>query len=430
MTMSNFLPDVKAQYERLPYPPCDPRDEHKRLMRTWLDSLPMMNHYCFRGREGFGNGFRVLVAGGGTGDTTIYLAEQLKATNAQIVHLDLSSASIEIARQRAAIRQLTNIRWVQQSILDIAQLNLGQFDYINCAGVLHHLADPDAGMRALLGALKPDGGIGLMVYGQIGRTAIYQMQTLLRLANQGCSEADKLTHAKEVLATLPGLNWYRLAGENYGDDRSDAAIYDSLLHSQDRAYTVPQLYEWLEDGHGLSIALTDVNRGRFPYMPEMTLGPDAHALRRHLGAMSQRDRYAMSELLIGDLTRHIMFLTRSANAQAPYGDPEYIPFFVHDPFSGAALGELFAPTSDGKPTVLHHQGLGATLVADPGRYSGSIFSHIDGEKTFQEIFDLVRAQPDVRANPPDNARLFADFRAPFDALQSIERILLRHASCR
>ena len=38
----NYLTAVKDQYERLPYPPCDPRDELRRLMRTWLDSLP--NH--------------------------------------------------------------------------------------------------------------------------------------------------------------------------------------------------------------------------------------------------------------------------------------------------------------------------------------------------------------------------------------------------
>ena len=40
---------------------------------------------------------RALVAGGGTGDATIFLAEQLRHTDAQVVHLDMSSASIAIA---------------------------------------------------------------------------------------------------------------------------------------------------------------------------------------------------------------------------------------------------------------------------------------------------------------------------------------------
>jgi hypothetical protein len=44
-------------------------------MISGQDSLGKLNHYCFGGRQNFGNGFRVLVAGGGTSDHTIVLAE-------------------------------------------------------------------------------------------------------------------------------------------------------------------------------------------------------------------------------------------------------------------------------------------------------------------------------------------------------------------
>ena len=37
--------------------------------------LPLLNHYGFAGRQSFQNGFRALVAGGGTGDATIFLAD-------------------------------------------------------------------------------------------------------------------------------------------------------------------------------------------------------------------------------------------------------------------------------------------------------------------------------------------------------------------
>ncbi len=164
---SDHLPEVREQYERLPYPPCDPEDDNRRLVTTWLDDLPMVNHYCFGGAQSFARGFRVLVAGGGTGDGTIYLAEQLRATDAEIVHLDLSEASINIARRRAEIRKLENIRWVHDSLLSLPRLGLGEFDYINCVGVLHHLADPDAGLEALLSVKKPSGALGVMVYGTL-----------------------------------------------------------------------------------------------------------------------------------------------------------------------------------------------------------------------------------------------------------------------
>ncbi len=111
MEDGQFLPKVRAQYELLPYPPVDPQDEKKRLQQTWTESLPMVNHYCFGGRQSFRQGFRALVAGGGTGDPTIYLAEQLRHTDADIVHLDLNTVSIAIPQDRTITRGLKNIRW-------------------------------------------------------------------------------------------------------------------------------------------------------------------------------------------------------------------------------------------------------------------------------------------------------------------------------
>ena len=40
----NYLPEVRSQYEALPYPPCNPEDERQRLARTWLEVLPLLNH--------------------------------------------------------------------------------------------------------------------------------------------------------------------------------------------------------------------------------------------------------------------------------------------------------------------------------------------------------------------------------------------------
>lgn len=427
MKTLNYLPEVKEQYEALPYPPCDPRDEYKRLQRTWLESLPMMNHYCFQGRQNF-NGLRVLVAGGGTGDATIFLAEQLRGKNAQIVHLDLSAASIAIAKERAAIRKLTNIRWIHDSILNIPALGLGQFDYINCVGVLHHLADPDAGLRALKSVLKEDGAIAMMVYAAIGRTGVYQMQELLRLSNEGCTTFEKIAQAKEVLGALPPGNWYaRAAGDLYGDNDTDAGIYDSLLHSQDRAYRVAEIYEWLADQHGFHIEVSDVGRGRFPYLPEITLGLDAGRMRSRLPLMSERARYAMSELLVGDILCHSMYLTRSPQTRAPYGDVSYVPFYFHEQLDPHALETMFAPRN-GELTQLHHPHLRMKAAVDAGRYAGKILRHIDGKRSFAQIFDLVRADPAVRPASPDNAMLFADFKPVYELLNAIERILLRHSS--
>src|SRR5262249_49266397 len=99
VTSNRYIPQVRDQYEALPYPPRDPAEEKSRIVRTWLDELAMINHYCFAGKQSFRNRFRVLIAGGGTGDSTIFLAEQLRHTDGEVVHLDISRAAIEVAQR-------------------------------------------------------------------------------------------------------------------------------------------------------------------------------------------------------------------------------------------------------------------------------------------------------------------------------------------
>ncbi len=428
----NPMPAVKDQYETLPYPARDPADEQQRLVQTWLDDLPMINHYCFAGKQSFRQGFRVLVAGGGTGDATVYLAEQLKQHGAHIVHLDMSAASTAIARERARVRGLDNIQWIEDSLLSLPALSLEPFDYINCSGVLHHLQDPDAGLQALRAVLKPGGALGLMVYARAGRSGVYQMQELLRMAL--ADETDlkrKIADTRQILASLPAGNWFRRAEDLYQDHRdSDAGLADLLLHAQDRAYSVDELFDWLSDdgngkGHGLHLEFTDVQRGRSPYLPHMVLGvkpPDMMAAWRTLPL---RRQYAMAELLGGTITMHVLYATAGHQCTAPYGDPEYIPFYFHEPLDGETAARVFS-SNRGQPFQLQHQHSGLVVTVNPGRYGPQILRLIDGRRSFGEIFTQFRRDWHGKAAAPDDATLFADFAESYDTLNAIDRLLLRH----
>ena len=436
----NYLPQVRSQYEAMPYPPCDPQDDHKRLVLTWLEDLPMINHYCFAGRQSFANGFRALVAGGGTGDATIFLAEQLRNTDAHIVHLDMSQTSIEIAKERARIRKLTNISWIHDSLLNLPQLGLEKFNYINCSGVLHHLADPDAGFRALLSVLADDGAIGLMLYATTGRTGVYQMQSLMRLVNapqpdgNEPDDARKIANTRDLLQSLPPFNGFKLSESLHHDQKmGDAGIFDLLLHSQDRSYTVGELFDWLSDGtpdgYGMHLAFTDVQRGRSPYLPRMVLGNKPPAMAGALAALPRRRQYEIAELLIGSIITHSLYATRSAACTAPYGDAEYVPFFFHEPLTGEMAAQVFG-SQGGQPFMLNHQHSGMAFKVNPGRYGPQIWRLIDGEKSFAEIFDAFRAAWKGQASAPDNAALFADFADCYEALNALDRLLLRHPVAR
>ena len=447
----NYLHEVRSQYEALPYPPCNPEDDRKRMVLTWLEDLPMINHYCFAGQQSFQNNFRALVAGGGTGDATIFLAEQLKSTNAEVVHLDMSLASIDLARRRAEIRGLHNIRWVHASLLDLPTLGLGKFDYINCSGVLHHLADPDAGLQALRSALKAGGdragsspaalvatspgAMGLMVYATVGRTGVYQMQALMRLVNQavqtpGDAGQRKIANTRDLLASLPASNWFK-RGENLHHDHhiGDAGVYDLLLHSQDRSYSVGELFNWLQEDNGMHLEFTDVQRGRSSYLPHMVLGSKPPAMAGSLRHQPRRQQYEMAELMSGTIITHSLYATHSSRCTAPYGDTQYIPFFFHEPLTGEIAAQVFA-SSRGQPFVLKHQHSGVTVTVNPGRYGPQILRLIDGKRSFGEIFDQFRADWRGQAAAPANEVLFADFAESYDTLNALDRLLLTHPLAR
>ena len=120
--------------------------------------------------------YRFIVPGGGTGGVTVFAGEQLRHTNAEVLYLDFSSTSMKISQRRARARKLGNIIWIRSWIEDVRFLGLGLFDDFSCSGVLHHLKSPIYGLNILKDQLTNDGGINIMVYGQYGRTGVYQMQ--------------------------------------------------------------------------------------------------------------------------------------------------------------------------------------------------------------------------------------------------------------
>lgn len=424
-----IISSVRNQYEELPYPPCDPKDDIKHLTRTWLEDLPKINHYCFEGKNSFRNKFRVLVAGGGTGDATIFLAHQLRNTDAHIVHLDLSSASIAIAQERAKIRGLENISWINDSLLNLPNLGLEKFDYINSSGVLHHLPNPDDGLIALKSVLKESGALGIMVYASYGRTAVYQMQSLLRLINdKDDSTEQKLKNTKDILSSLPRTNWFMRASDLHTDHKNgDAGIYDLLLHSQDRAYSVPELFEWIEDQHGLNIELTDVYRGKSAYLPHMLIGTKNTGALEKIRKLPLRQQYAIAEILTANIITHSFYATPSATRKAPYGDVNYVPMFFHEAVTGPEMENIFNTNKNkGRIFTLQHPEVGVAFPVNPGKYGARILREIDGKKSFSEIFDIVRNDIQYRFDYPTDEILFASFKESYDALTSMDRLLLRH----
>ena len=424
MDDAHYLPQVKEQYENYPYPMRDPADEVKRLVCSQMPYLANINHFCFKGRQDFNNGFRALMAGGGTGDATIFLAEQLRDKNAQVVYLDMSDASMEIARSRAAIRKLDNIEWVTGSLLEIDKSMLGEFDYINCSGVLHHLESPEEGLARLKGVLTDNGAIGIMLYGRYGRTGVYQMQELMRLVNTGQGElAAKLHNTKTVLGCLPQSNLFKKTEASFGFPANlncDIEIVDLLLHSQDRAYTVPQVYELVEQ---CGLHFVDFASKRPLYRPERFVKDPA--LLETIHALPIKTQQAVAELMDGSIKKQIFYASMQPDTIAGPDDTDMIPYLYRE----NAGPEIYEKIKDMPVGVVADM---TDKVEGTGRftiepYTMVLFKHLSGDKTLKEIFELIRAEW-VGQDTPSDAVLMQEFKRLYELFNLLSLMVLRHKS--
>lgn len=323
---------VRAQYEAYPYPERDPADEARRLIVGSPSHPQEIDHFVFRGRRDWSAPFRALVAGGGTGDGLIMLAQILADAGcpAEIVYLDLSEASRAVAEARAEVRGLSNIVFMTGDLLEAPRLAAdgGPFDYIDCCGVLHHLPEPQAGFDALSEALAEDGGLGLMVYAPLGRTGVYPLQDALRALLAGEAPDEKVRAAGKVLDALPDSNWFARNPLLSDHRASDAGLYDLLLHDRDRPFFLGELDDALRaSGLGL-VSVAEPAR----YDPARLL-PDDETLRRRLKSMSQVEKWSLGERLAGDVRLHVVYAAKAARAGKAMATmtPDAAPRLAVDP---------------------------------------------------------------------------------------------------
>ncbi len=294
---------VKRQYETYPYPERDPDDEAKRLIVGSPSDPVEIDSFLFQGARDWSKPFRALVAGGGTGDGLIQLAQLLADARcpAEITYLDMSEASRAVAEARAKKRGLTSIRFVTGDLLEAPSLAPeGGFDYIDCCGVLHHLPDPQKGFDALSSALSEDGVMGLMVEAPYGRTGVYPLQDAFAAMLGDDEPAEQVRLARAALGALPWTNWFRRNDGLVDHKLSDAGLYDLLLHGRDRPYAVAELAETLDHaGLGLVSFVEAVRYDPLRYLPR-----DA-AFAERVKKLDPVARMALAEKLCGNIKMHV-----------------------------------------------------------------------------------------------------------------------------
>uniref|UniRef100_UPI004047D358 class I SAM-dependent methyltransferase n=2 Tax=Yoonia sp. TaxID=2212373 RepID=UPI004047D358 len=367
---------VTQHYDAYPYPARDPKDEAKRLIVGSPSQPVEIDHFVFGGKRDWSVPIKILVAGGGSGDGLIQLAQGLTSAKRpyDITYIDLSTSARQIAQERARIRGLTGISFITGSLLDAG--DLGPFDYIDCCGVLHHLPDPAAGFAALRAAVAPHGGMGFMVYAPYGRSGVYPLQEAFSSLLAGCDPKQRLARARAIYARLPADHPFK-KNARVGDHlTSDAGFYDLLLHGQDRAFDVPDLLGVL--------AQTDWSLVGFckpaQYDPQPFL--DAPCDLPAPAAM------AVAEKLRGSIKVHVGYAVPVAAARQP-ATGKALSAIPH--ISGGKVSALAKIVHSGKPVALTSDGEKLQISLDPR--SAAAINLVNGQRTLGEIAQRADLDP-------------------------------------
>jgi SAM-dependent methyltransferase len=317
--------EVKAFYERYPYPP--PVADLDAYRRRWQESQRRRaDFHLFWPTRSYREDYSILVAGCGTSQAAKYA---IRWPSAHVTGIDFSASSVQHTEQLKRRYKLDNLEIRQLPLEQAGDLG-ASFDQVVCTGVLHHLADPDAGLRALRSVLAPHGAMHLMVYAPYGRSGIYMLQEFCRRIGFRAPEGD-IRELVVALKALPAGHPLTRLLQEAPDFRNEAALADALLHPQDRAYSVPQLFAFLKSNR--------LTFGRWIRQAPYSLQPGLmsripRALRK--ARVPLEDQYAAAELFRGNMMRHSAVAYRDDNPAIPrigFDDDawlEYIPIRVPD----------------------------------------------------------------------------------------------------
>jgi len=229
----------------------------------------------------------------------------------------LSEAALGIAQERVARSGVgQRVEFRQLNITDVQQLDK-QFQYINCVGVLHHLPDPKAGLRALASVLAPGGLMHIFVYAQWGRWEIRLMQKAIRLLQPAGDYRAGVALGRQLFAHLPADNrLVRRERERWAlDNVQDATFADMYVHPQEIDYTVQTLFDLIADS---GLEFLGFSNPRYWQLERLLAPlPEWLAAARKLPVQQQ---YELMEALDPELTHFEFFLGRPPLTRYDWSD--------------------------------------------------------------------------------------------------------------
>lgn len=374
---------VAGQYERWVYP--EPiRDLPAWLEHSWQWADPSHSHRLFWPDRETADDLDILVAGCGANQAAI-----LAFTNpgSRVTGIDVSGPSLDHHRVLKDRYALDNLELELLPIEEVTTLGR-DFDLIVSTGVLHHLADPVAGLAALGGCLRTDGVISLMLYARYGRLGVEMLQGVFRDVGLG-QDGASVELVKDALAVLPDDHPLQSYLGIAPDLAYDAGLVDTFLHGRDRSYTTGDCLALVEAA-GL---VFDDWLLKSPYAVPVTTD---NAFLAALARQPRETQWSVMERLHPRNGCHFLNCCRPERPPATYridlegpAFPDYVPSLRHRctiEEGGISRPDWSVPLDERQMALLRP---------------------LDGRHTIREIVDAATSDPAFAALDPTRREPFA-----------------------
>ena len=225
---------VRTQYEENPYPRWRYNSYSKNQKISIIQRIndDIKPNYISPSLDN--EKLKVLIAGCGTGNQIL---QTQRYKNAQITAIDLSLTSLAYAQRKINELRLVNVELIQMDILEIGLLK-EKFDVIECGGVLHHMDDPSAGLKSLLGVLKENCFLKLALYSELARQDIVKARNYIKRKKLQTNANNILNFRNKIISgELSDLDSLKLFEDFY----SLSEFRDLCFHTQEHRFTIQQL---------------------------------------------------------------------------------------------------------------------------------------------------------------------------------------------
>ena len=281
---------VAAQYEANPYPRWGwVQPPLAGAVRAFLDRIAGGSAAPPARPPGggwTGGPLRILIAGCGTGRQAVEAALAY-APNARLLAFDFSRASLRYAAMKARRQRLDSIRFRQADILDLPAFEPpfdAPADLIECIGVLHHLADPFAGWRALLDRLRPGGLMYVGLYSATARRGLTALRESLAGDGVDPADPDAIREVRARILAEPRNDFERALADS-ADFYTLSEVRDLLFHAHERPLTLEAIGGFLAE-EALDFLHMDVR----PHIADAFAAARGEAAALDLGAWAEYER--------------------------------------------------------------------------------------------------------------------------------------------